>query len=256
MAPALPNLPAELLLKIIDCEESLNEQKHLFTTLRATCREINAKVVYFFGSKYFRKVRVKLNEAGILRLQAISKGPFSCHVHGISIDVGTLFEQIICGHESDTTDASQCSWYSESAMGDLDIGNCKCSFNESVANFITDGSCSQVLSPALLEFHNLKSFSIIPPIVVGRMVEEKMEGIESRWLMASKTVLAAVFTGAVALEQFSIEQTFDSLPMPLSALEMAAIHWPKWSDSLRKLQLDLVNDLKEDVSEPALKTKS
>jgi len=250
MPPSLPGLPAELLLKIIETEALPEEQKRQFSRLRATCREINAKVVYFFGSKYFKKLKVKLNETGLLRLQAISRGPLRIHVHNMRIDVATLFDQVVFSHDSDTTDASLCSWYSDTAMGDMDIGNFKCEFNESVANFIMDGTCSQVLSPALLQFKNLKTFKINEPVVMGRMVKEKMEGIESRWLMASKVVLASAFAGIVALEQFSVEQVWQSLPMPLSALEVAAIHRPNWSTTLQKLQLDLVNDLKEGMRQP------
>jgi hypothetical protein len=190
MAPSLPELPAELLLKIIESEVEPEKhpdldfvsfkpsemQKRMYIALRSTCREINAKVVYFFGSKYFKNVRVQLNEVGMEKLQAISHSPFRAHVCGLNIFVSTLFHQILLDGESDTTDASQCSWYGESAMGDMDIENCKCSFNESLAEFISDGSCGRMLGQALTEFNNLSSFSFRHPMVYSEgIVAEKAE---------------------------------------------------------------------------------
>jgi hypothetical protein len=230
MTASLSLLPTELLLKIIESESVSREQKNGFKTLRATCVEINAKIGYFFAAGYLNNIKFKLDEAGFLQSQALSKHPLRIYVQSITIEVTTLFEEVFLENTSDTTDASLCSWYTTSALNVMDAAKCVCTFSGSVANFIVDGSCSHMLTPALSQFLKLKSFHIAPPSIMGDMVAKKLREVESRWLVASKILFAAAY---------------NTLPIPLSVLDMSAIYRPKWSSSLQKLQLNLVNDLQE-----------
>jgi hypothetical protein len=178
-------------------------------------------------------------------LQALSRHPLRIHVQGITIEVPTSFEEVFLEYASDTTDVSRCPWYTKSALYNIDAAKCVCTFSGSVANFIVDDSCSQVLTPVLSQFLNLKSFHIAPLCTRGDVMAKKLREVESRWLVSYKILLAAAFTGVVALEEFVVEDNYNTLPMPLSVLDMTAVYRPKWSSSVKKLQLDLVNDLKE-----------
>ena len=51
MAPALPDLPAELLLKTIKSLESDWDQTFLLKQLRTTSSQINEKLVYHLGTE-------------------------------------------------------------------------------------------------------------------------------------------------------------------------------------------------------------
>ncbi|KAH3910303.1 hypothetical protein HBH56_149920 [Parastagonospora nodorum] len=75
MAASLPSLPAELLLYIIECGPDPrllkggyrglpfhisgimpDNQRSMLIALRTTCVELNAKLAYFFGSKYLKDI--------------------------------------------------------------------------------------------------------------------------------------------------------------------------------------------------------
>ncbi|KAH4333034.1 hypothetical protein HBI71_104510 [Parastagonospora nodorum] len=177
MAASLPSLPAELLLHIIECGPDPrllkggyrglpfhisgimpDNQRSMLIALRTTCVELNAKLAYFFGSKYLKDIIGSLSEPGLLRLQEISKGPLRVHVQRVTIAVSTLFQQHFYETDSDSTDATQCSWYSKSALEEMDVQYCECNFVESVAQFVADGSCSRLLRPVFSGLFKSKSF--------------------------------------------------------------------------------------------------
>lgn len=128
---------------------------------------------------------------------------------------------------------------------DMDVQYCECYFIESVAQFVADGSCSCLLCPALSGLVNLKAFTIQPPRVDRDLIKTKSAEIQRRWFMSCKTLLVAALTGAIALEELSIERIPGNSRMPLSALEVIASNWPQWATSLVKLQLNFVNDIHE-----------
>jgi hypothetical protein len=163
MAASLPGLPAELLPRIIESEPTPIAQKPLFNALRGTCLEINAKLVYFFGSRHLKNISFTLDEASFSQLQAISRSSLCLHVQAITIKVTTLFEEDFIEDASDTTDASEGSWYTKEAFRYMDTDKCICTFSESVANFIVEGSCSKMLAESFPRFFNLRSFRIAPP---------------------------------------------------------------------------------------------
>lgn len=69
------------------------DQRSTLIALRTTCVELNAKLVYFFGSKYLKDIRASLSEPGLLRLQEISKDPLRVHIQCVTIAVSTIFQQ-------------------------------------------------------------------------------------------------------------------------------------------------------------------
>jgi hypothetical protein len=248
MSASLAEMPSELLLKIIENEPFPFHQKRLFIRPRVPCSEINANIVYFFASRHLKHVTFRLDETDFMLLQAISESALSVHVQSITIRVATLFEEDLYEDASDTTDSSQCSWYAKEQLELMDVAKCICAFSESVTNFMVSGSCSQMLIAAIPPFLNLKAFRISPPYYAGEMIAKKLQEIESRWLVVSKIILSAIVAGNIGLEEFAIERGYDELQLPLSALDMTTVHWPKSSSSLQRLQLELFSDLKEGKS--------
>jgi hypothetical protein len=242
MAVSLPPLPTELLLKVIESERIPVDRKRLFSTMRVTCAELSSNLVHFFGSEYFRTIRVEISQSTFLQLRSISKGPLRVHFQDVVIGITTLFEQNFFETTSDETDASQCSWYSEGTFADMDVRYCECSFVESIVEFIADGSFSRMLCAALSGFSNLKTFTIAPPSAPDEFVKGKIIEINIRWSIACKVLLNAVLIGNFALEELSIPQGCEHPSMPLSALEMITAHWPQWPSPLLKLHLNLAYD--------------
>lgn len=227
MAASLPALPTELLLKVIKDEALPADQRHSYPALRATCVELNAKLVHFFGSKYLCTIKVELSPADFLQLGVISRGRMCVYVENIVFAVSTLFEQRFFESSSDKTDISQCSWYSEGTFADMDVCYCRCNFVEPIADFVADGSCSQMLCAAFSAFSNLRTFTIIPPRVSDSIVKGKIAEINSCWSLSCKVLLNAVLIENFALEQLSIARGYACSGIPLSALEMITAHWPK-----------------------------
>lgn len=121
--------------------------------------------------------------------------------------------------------------------------------NESLIDFIVNGSCGRMLGEALPEFCNLRSFCIMPPTfseeIKVAMTEKMFKDINCRWALASKVLLTAVFTGVHKLDAFSIDIRDSSLWLPLSATGAVVAHWPSWLSSLKNMQLHMGNDLDE-----------
>jgi hypothetical protein len=103
MAASLRALPAELLLKVMESEATFddawctynrlpNEQKRMFVALRSSCVELNAKLLHFFGIKYYKTLRIPLAETWLSRLQTLSIGRLRAHVQTITVDATPLFE--------------------------------------------------------------------------------------------------------------------------------------------------------------------
>jgi len=245
MAASLPGLPAELLLKIVGYGLPYF-QKRAYTALRATCRELNDKLMYFFCYKYFHRIDVSLNRKQVRQLQAISKGSIAVHVEEIQLGVSTLFKHISVWYEDESTDASLCSWFSETELANMGSLYDQYQFDEDVANFITNGSCSQILSKALSQFPNVKSFIVKPPMVHWRMAKQKLEDIRSRWLVACKILLMAFFAKTTGFEHLEITYQDGHLLVPLSALDITAYCMPIQS-SLKRVHMDFVADVSEGI---------
>lgn len=111
MAYALPKLPAELLLHVIDsCDpEWLSNQA--FKNLRATCRGMNDELMYFFGVKYFQNITIRLQRSLMENFQTISSGHLGAHINKIHIHTSDLIEQSDQDTDLDSTDETQLSWY-------------------------------------------------------------------------------------------------------------------------------------------------
>lgn len=166
----LARLPAELLLAIVESDSSPQKQRGSIIALRATCVEINAKIKYYFGVKCFSGIQVHLDEVGLEYLQAISKSPLGVHVRQITIDVDTLGEGGFYTQIPGEGEESR-SWVPIAALKALgddmndDSDEYDVRVNDTVAEFILDGSCGKVLSTALPGFPRLRTLRIEPPMI-------------------------------------------------------------------------------------------
>jgi hypothetical protein len=144
MAASLTGLPVELLLKIVEADIAY-WQLRAYASLRKTCQEVHEKLSHFFGLKYFKHVSAVLTEEKIRKLRALSKSNIVLHTREICLHVSTLFKHIQVDLGEESTDASRCSWYEEHDLEGWASVSDQFEFDNNVAKFITDGSCSQLL---------------------------------------------------------------------------------------------------------------
>jgi len=85
MAVDLPSLPIELILNIVYREAGRNRQK-LCEALRLTCRELNNKVLRYYGYTYYSRIKVWLSETGLNSLLRMSQGPLGSHIRSVTFD--------------------------------------------------------------------------------------------------------------------------------------------------------------------------
>jgi hypothetical protein len=89
MAQSLNELPVEILLDIVENLDSYSQRK-LLEALRATSKVLNAKLMRTFGVRYYKCLRVPLNEHGFARLLSISKSEIGLHVESITVNCNTF----------------------------------------------------------------------------------------------------------------------------------------------------------------------
>tara|TARA_R110002003_G_scaffold191_19_gene14857 strand:- start:23164 stop:23910 length:747 start_codon:yes stop_codon:yes gene_type:complete len=243
MAPSLLDLPAELLLKIVE-DGSPFWQESAYNALRATCREANGKLVHFFASKYFQKLRPSLTVSHLQCLHGISKNSIGSYVQTVELSVSTLFTHIHVDPDCESTDASRCSWYTEEQLSRVGFMSDQFRFNEEVMDFMADGSCASMLGEALSGLPILKCLTIRPPTVHGRMKAAKLDDIRSRWMLACKIILSAIFSRETTVQELTFTSGQCYLAVPISALDVTATH-ATHSVAMSKLCLDLVTDFKE-----------
>lgn len=260
MTATLQGLPAELLLHIIESITSPTsvddswarhmkkpDRKHLFMTLRATCVAINAKIVYFFASRCLNHVIIPLSHDGLLRLQKISQSRLHVHVQRITITAFDLFEPDLLLYEA----REEMRRYSaDSDAQEMEVD--EFTLNEGHKDSVVDGSCGRTLAESLVEFHDLKAIYISPPAAIENMRVDMglkmLKNIRSRWAMTAKVLLQVVFAKVHDLETFAIDMPSSSIGLPMSALDMAILHWPNWLSSLKKVKLHISNDLDEGMA--------
>lgn len=153
--------------------------------------------------------------------------------------VSTLYWHEDVDPDFESTDASQCSWFSAEEMVEMNMHRTdQFHFNDEVAEFIASGLCSSLLSDALSGCPNLKTLMIHAPEVELGMKPDKLKDIRNRWSLACKVLLSSVFASKTAIEELVLASEWPSLAFPLSALDVTALPC-SLSSSLKKLHLDL-----------------
>jgi hypothetical protein len=204
MTVNLPGLPAELLLKIVECmptgrQFEARERLELFAALRATCQEINAKTAYYFGSTYYKSLTVSLQRAGprgMQRLQTISKWDIAVHVQSIKVTTFPLvrYDEVLSDDES--TD-SVCSGLESNHERRNGKPSTRLIFDKDVVNFLMDGTCGDTFSGCLSRLTSVEELVVGQPQVNDDMRDDKVRLLEFRWSTAVTTLIS------VALPQIS-----------------------------------------------------
>lgn len=271
MALTLQGLPTEILLSIIDSittpatsDASLMEfekgetKRKLFQALRATCTELNGKLLHYFGSKYFTYFWIQLTEENLLFLREISRRPIGDYVQDITINVDTLFEQNMTLFEERKSDSSESDesesddsedwWASESAAEDKHVGECV--LNESVIKVLEDGSCARLSREALPALRNLRPLECAPPSYMGQLKEVNLFNVQGAWWMACEQLLSVTVTSTLNLESLSMwSPDMHPLGLPLSLFGKPVVY-PDWMSSVKDLSLYMVDDTFDDGMQP------
>jgi hypothetical protein len=191
MTVNLPGLPTELLLKTVECMPTgrrfeARERRKLFAALRATCREINAKTAYYFGSTYYKNLTVWLDSAGprgMQRLQTISKWDIAVHVRSIMVEPFPLvrYREFISDDESTDSVCSRLESDHERHSGKPSV---RLISDEDVLKFLMDGTCGDMFSDCLSRLTNVEEFGIDQPVFNDEMRDDKIRLLELRWSTA------------------------------------------------------------------------
>lgn len=246
---SLPDLPPELLLKIVESDNCHHNQKVLYGTLRASCRAVSSMITPFLDSRFYGDVIVHFDPQDISRLLAISQGNLQQHVHTVEIRVDTLWTELCHCIWSDSSGASECSWQNMSDYCGEGSEASRFSFNEVVADFMADGSCASRLKLALRTLRNMTKLVIVPPVCTRWMVNSKRNEIFARWSLASKILLSSIPFAESYLADVSFVSQSNLLAIPLSSLDVVALSSAQ-ADSLQKLGLNTIVDLKGGIVFP------
>jgi hypothetical protein len=111
MAATLDGLPAEPLLMIGDSFSDWTRPKASYETFRAICKTIDQKIVRHYGQKWCKDTSIKLNQAGLARIQAISRGQIAFHVQTLTVSCDTLLTSTCNNESSESSDTEDDSWF-------------------------------------------------------------------------------------------------------------------------------------------------
>ena len=158
MAGDFPNLPIEIVLHIIKCEDSNRSRRYLCEALRLTCKELDAKTRRYYGKGYYKKLYVPLNESGLKRLLHISQGQLGYHVQSITIDCDPLLSQrdLNCSSLSSGFEGKKRDWWdgdSDESLGD--VFYLSISFDDRTMDLLRFGECADLLGRSLSRLPDL-----------------------------------------------------------------------------------------------------
>ena len=247
MAPSLPDLPAEVLFLIMQ-SYGKSWERTLTEKLRSTCKQLNEKLVFFYGSTYFTSIDVNMNGDDLTTLHSLARGNLGMHVQSLSIHTTTLVERTEVSMYSDSSSQSDGSWYSYNEMDDCTGKTSYFRFDEDVLKLLTDGTCVKVLARALEDLRSLNSITIHPPVVLDPdcthgMKQKKLEEVKLRWSMALRALLPTVFSYGPLLQVLHIKATQPSVPVPISTLNLFALS-PHRLTLLRRFEVNLDIDIR------------
>jgi hypothetical protein len=63
MAADLSSLPIEIVQQILRCDDWAPSRRYVCEVLRLTCKELNAKILRYYGREYYKKIHVPLTES-------------------------------------------------------------------------------------------------------------------------------------------------------------------------------------------------
>jgi hypothetical protein len=223
MASTLPALPAEILYIIIDHARggpwrSPRVQMKTFQSLRATCREINAKTMSLFGSRYFRKISVCLDEQGMEWLTAISQSNLRGHVHSINIDTDSI---MTCHSTSSASEASDGDSHSWIASNSGDGSHHRYAIDKDVIAFFSNGSCAHLLGQTLPRLIQFKDLVLSQPWFHYTTKAKHRKRLAQHWSASVKALFSITLSKGPPLRKILLNAGAyePSLPVRMSVLD-------------------------------------
>jgi hypothetical protein len=249
MALSLPDLPAELLLEIVDSLEPSQRRKTM-EQLRATHPQIDEKIVHAYALKYHRSVTLHLNRTSLTRFEKIATGYLGANIESVSVSLSGLIRMNIHHPDSECTDTEAValnSWLPEpsksrdawesSGTGFIWETN-RCRLDEDFFEFIGDGSCAALLDRTLPKLQNMSSLTIHPVSVPINLGYTQSQEMGDRWRMVMKIMLSAVFNHCRSLQLLNIKRNNSLTGLSTPVFDLAGIS----SERLRSIK-DLAFDL-------------
>jgi len=183
MAANLPSLPIELLLSIICCAETRSSSRKLCEALRLTCKQLDSKIMRYFGNNHYKRIKLPFSKTGLNRLLRISRGPLAHHIESVTIQCGTVhpFRDVCIQKDPNSL------------------------LDENISNWLKDGDCAEILASALSKVPNLSGFHIRETGYNFRVDERKqLELLWNYWAATLRTLLATAIPTIQSLEELSI----------------------------------------------------
>jgi hypothetical protein len=156
MAADLPGLPVELIHQILECDTWYRSRRYICEALRLTCKELNAKILRYYGSEYYKTMNVPLTETGLTRILNISAGQLAYHVESLVIDCDTILSKHNFNCSSQSSDFNKNDWWdgdSNDSFGEYCFT--RISFDDRIMDLLKFGGCADLLGRFLSGFSNL-----------------------------------------------------------------------------------------------------
>ena len=249
MAATLPGMPAEILYMVIEkvSTSSLQRVKHryldsrilAFESLRATCRELNAKTLPFFGFMYFRELAISSKKGGMEKLLTIATSRLGSHLVDLHVSTSDLIDQTATNYASEGTDDERGSWvYSDSG----EPVHVKYEVAEDVVDFHAGGQCADMLAQSMTGVPNLKNLRVQAPYsdTVGPGPKHRALLIH-HWTAIAKIFISGILAKSNKLEKMFLKGPFQNIPVRLSVLE-TMYSFRQQLRSLRYLKVELEVD--------------
>lgn len=218
MAAKLPSLPIELLLNIVCYAETRSSSRKLCEALRLTCKELDRKIVRYFGNTHYKRIKLSFSETGLNRLLRMSRGPLAHHVESLTIQCGTVhpFRDVCIQKDPNSL------------------------LDENISNWLKDGDCADILRSALSNLPNLSGFHIRETGYNFRVRERKqLELLWTYWAKTLRMLLATAIPTIRSLEELSICANSTIMAADPSHLG-DIITFTDQLGKLRMLQIDMV----------------
>jgi hypothetical protein len=243
MAATLDGLPAELLYMIGDSGSHWKSPQASYEKLRLVCKTIDQKIGRHYGQRWCKDTCVQLDQAGLVRIQAMSRGQIAFHVQTLTISCRTLLTWTYNNESSDSSGTEKDSWlengYRISADGTVN----HYAFNETTFQLLADGTCADTLGSALLRLPNLERVYISPPSLAEGLKITYIEQIKLRWTITMKTLLSIIMSKGKPLRVLAFKYPRRALRLAVhaSVLEHVGIYM-KQLNALTNLDLNFTAD--------------
>lgn len=204
--------------------------------MRLTCKELDAKLLRFYGTECCRQVKVVLSESGLQGLLSLSQSSVALHIQSLAIDCDLLLEQQ--QPRATSSESSGCDDVSSDSQMDEDEWNSNRTTNQSIIDLVKYGTCATLLVPALGNLSNLQELHLLQPGMLSGMKQEKRDMLRDGWAVMVRSLLSITMPRISPLQVLDMRSFGGELSVDMITLEDMAIHMCQLSH-LKKLHLNL-----------------